>query len=117
MGTFFKIVGAKYVALTSKEVSMRIDKKAESFNLTGSDLINVHGKRLYLLDIDSQSCLVFEKSKERPLLSAKELDGFLSGGFISGILEALDEKKYDIFSILIGLAIGVFGGLFLGRFF
>lgn len=117
IGAFFKIVGAKYVDIKDTKVTIKVDKKKQEFNLTGGDLFNSHGKRLYIVDMHNQTNLVFKESKEKSILTPSELGGFLSSGFICGILEALDEQKYDIISIVIGVAIGVFAGLFLGRFF
>lgn len=117
IGDFYKVAGAKYCDIKSSSIKIKVDKKPQTFNLTGSDLFNVHGKRLYIIDMDTQKNLIFEKSKQQGILTTKELDGFVGAGFIGGILSALDEKKYDIFSLIIGIALGLFGGLFAGRLF
>lgn len=116
IGDFYKIVGAKYVDVKASEVKIKIDKKPETFKLTGGDLFNVHGKRLFLVDIDTQINQVFKTSKQKPILSSKELAGFLSGGFIAGVLTALDEKKYDIMSLVLGAILGIFVGMVLKGF-
>lgn len=116
LGDFYKIVGAKYVDVKASELKIKIGKKPETFSLTGSDLFNTHGKRLFLVDIDSQKNMLFKDSKQSAILSSKELSGFLSGGFIAGVLTALDEKKYDVMSLVLGAVLGVFLGMVIKGF-
>lgn len=116
MENFYRIVGAKYIDVKASQVQIQVDEKTQTFQLTGSDLFNVHGKRLYIVDLDSQKNLLFEDSEQKPILSAKELDGFLGGGFITGVLSALEEKKFDIISLAMGIVIGALLGLTISNF-